>query len=296
MVSQSPRPFTRSQPVQSHGQVHRRLTKPPVWPPGPSNHPSGHLVPQTTRLVTWSLKSPIQSTRSGHPVPRIARMVSQSPRPFTRSQPVQSHGQVHRRLTKPPVWPPGPSNHPSGHLVPQTTRPVTWSLKPPVRSPGPSNHPSGHLVPQTTRPVTWSLKPSIRPPGPSNHPSGDLVPQTARPATWSLKPPVRRPGPSNRPSGHSAGHQYYLPAVIRRLLEHSRKTTHSTWFIGTRPVRNSASTKPPYIFIVPLGPKLVRSTSCKPRAALIFTAKAARARATSALGLSAVIAAIFTNK
>lgn len=49
---------------------------------------------------------------------------------------------------------------------------------------------------------------------------------------------------------------------------------------------------PPYIFMVPLGPKLVRSTSCSPRAALMLTANAAWARATSALGFRVFTAAI----
>lgn len=49
---------------------------------------------------------------------------------------------------------------------------------------------------------------------------------------------------------------------------------------------------PPYIFMVPLGPKLVLSTSCNPRAALILTANAAWARATSALGFRVFTAAI----
>lgn len=46
----------------------------------------------------------------------------------------------------------------------------------------------------------------------------------------------------------------------------------------------------PHIFMVPLGPRLVLSTSCSPRAALMLTASAAWARATSALGLSAFTA------
>ena len=49
---------------------------------------------------------------------------------------------------------------------------------------------------------------------------------------------------------------------------------------------------PPYIFMVPLGPKLVLSTSCSPRAALMLTANAAWARATSALGFRVFTAAI----
>ena len=44
--------------------------------------------------------------------------------------------------------------------------------------------------------------------------------------------------------------------------------------------------------LVPLGPKLVLSTSCSPRAALMLTANAAWARATSALGFSVFMAAI----
>lgn len=47
-----------------------------------------------------------------------------------------------------------------------------------------------------------------------------------------------------------------------------------------------------HIFMVPLGPRLVRSTSCSPRAALMFTASAACARATSALGFSDFTAAM----
>lgn len=47
-----------------------------------------------------------------------------------------------------------------------------------------------------------------------------------------------------------------------------------------------------YIFMVPLGPKLVLRTSCRPRAALIFTASAACARATSALGFRVFTAAM----
>lgn len=46
----------------------------------------------------------------------------------------------------------------------------------------------------------------------------------------------------------------------------------------------------PHIFMVPLGPRLVLSTSWSPRAALMFTASAAWARATSALGLRAFTA------
>lgn len=44
--------------------------------------------------------------------------------------------------------------------------------------------------------------------------------------------------------------------------------------------------------MVPLGPRLVLNTSCSPRAALMLTASAAWARATSALGFSVFTAAI----
>lgn len=47
-----------------------------------------------------------------------------------------------------------------------------------------------------------------------------------------------------------------------------------------------------YIFMVPLGPKLVLRTSCRPRAALMFTASAAWARATSAFGFRVFTAAM----
>jgi len=45
--------------------------------------------------------------------------------------------------------------------------------------------------------------------------------------------------------------------------------------------------------MVPFGPRLVLRTSCKPLAALIFTASAWAALATSALGFNALIADIF---
>ena len=41
-----------------------------------------------------------------------------------------------------------------------------------------------------------------------------------------------------------------------------------------------------YIFIVPLGPRFVFNTFCSPMAALVFTCKAAAARANSALGFN----------
>lgn len=47
-----------------------------------------------------------------------------------------------------------------------------------------------------------------------------------------------------------------------------------------------------HIFMVPFGPKLLLSTSCNPRAALMLTARAACALATSAFGLSAFTAAM----
>lgn len=47
-----------------------------------------------------------------------------------------------------------------------------------------------------------------------------------------------------------------------------------------------------HIFIVPFGPRLLFSTSWSPRAALMFTARAAWARATSAFGFSALTADI----
>lgn len=81
---------------------------------------------------------------------------------------------------------------------------------------------------------------------------------------------------------------------VSTLLESLRATFAS--------VRAATPNKPPspqpplqppsHIFMVPLGPKLVRSTSCSPRAAHILTAKAAWARATSALEFIAFIADI----
>ncbi len=50
----------------------------------------------------------------------------------------------------------------------------------------------------------------------------------------------------------------------------------------------------PYIFMVPLGPRLVLMTSWSPRAALMLTCRACAALATSALGFSDFTAAIFT--
>lgn len=47
-----------------------------------------------------------------------------------------------------------------------------------------------------------------------------------------------------------------------------------------------------YIFIVPLGPKLVRMTSCKPLAAEMLMAKALAALANSAFGFNKLIDAI----
>lgn len=47
-----------------------------------------------------------------------------------------------------------------------------------------------------------------------------------------------------------------------------------------------------HIFMVPFGPRLLLSTSCSPRAALMLTARAAWALATSALGFRAFTAAI----
>lgn len=47
-----------------------------------------------------------------------------------------------------------------------------------------------------------------------------------------------------------------------------------------------------HIFSAPLGPKVGRSTSCSPRAAQMFTAKAAWLRVTSAPGLAILIAAM----
>ena len=46
------------------------------------------------------------------------------------------------------------------------------------------------------------------------------------------------------------------------------------------------------IFMVPFGPKLLDSTSCRPRAALVFSCSARAARATSAFGFSVSIADI----
>lgn len=50
-----------------------------------------------------------------------------------------------------------------------------------------------------------------------------------------------------------------------------------------------------YIFMVPLGPRLVLSTSCSPLAAVIFTWRAWAALATSALGFKDLTAAIDTQ-
>lgn len=47
-----------------------------------------------------------------------------------------------------------------------------------------------------------------------------------------------------------------------------------------------------YIFMVPLGPRFVLKTSCRPFAALMLIANACVDRATSALGLSDFIADI----
>lgn len=47
-----------------------------------------------------------------------------------------------------------------------------------------------------------------------------------------------------------------------------------------------------HIFSAPLGPKPGRSTSCSPRAAQTFTAKASWLRVTSAPGLASLIAAM----
>lgn len=57
---------------------------------------------------------------------------------------------------------------------------------------------------------------------------------------------------------------------------------------GARPALPPA---PPYILMVPLDPRLVLSTSCRPRAALTLTASAACARATSVLGFTVFAAA-----
>ena len=57
-----------------------------------------------------------------------------------------------------------------------------------------------------------------------------------------------------------------------------------------RDVSGAGRRQLPHIFIVPLGPRFVLSTSCSPRAAPKFSASAAEWRATSALGFSVVMA------
>lgn len=88
--------------------------------------------------------------------------------------------------------------------------------------------------------------------------------------------------------------RYYLRAGMRMRTQ-AHKCPHRCNFFAERlrqcAQRHPTNTlrpqsplqQPSHIFMVPLGPKLVRSTSCSPRAAHILTAKAARARATSAL-------------
>lgn len=84
---------------------------------------------------------------------------------------------------------------------------------------------------------------------------------------------------------------------MHRRARRPRESGLESTIPGIRPTRCAGPARPsppapPYIFMVPLGPKLVLSTSCSPRAALMLTANAAWARATSALGFRVFTAAI----
>lgn len=96
-------------------------------------------------------------------------------------------------------------------------------------------------------------------------------------------------------------------AALHTQVHYKGCTSHSTTpyivhlytereTVGVRPeLRRACANRPrlhTHIFMVPFGPRLLFRTSWSPRAALMFTAKAAWALATSAFGLSAFTAAI----
>lgn len=92
-----------------------------------------------------------------------------------------------------------------------------------------------------------------------------------------------------RPQGRNEKEGNQVPKCVHIARISSRNVCLSARCAPNKP----QSPQPPsHIFMVPLGPKLVRSTSCSPRAAHILTAKAAWARATSALEFIAFIADI----
>ena len=86
---------------------------------------------------------------------------------------------------------------------------------------------------------------------------------------------------------------FYSKIVWRNVLLSSSTVNRSTNEMSTtRACALRSGQFHTHIFIVPLGPKFVLSTSCNPLAAVVFTCKAAEALATSAFGLSVLIADI----